>query len=158
SGVLDPFGRGRRSTFLDANGDGHPDLFVGNEEFRPDGLPAPSRLFVNDGNGTFHDDPSFGLDQQIGSDCATTGDVNGDGLYVVQGELGGTNVADVMLLNDGNGASFTEMAIPETSVGSGDVAYPIDYDRNGLTDFLVMNGHDEGNLGPIQLIAFSPAA
>lgn len=254
SRLLDPFGRGRRSTIVDANGDGAPDVFVGNQEFRPDGLPAPSRLFLNDGHGSFTDEPAYGLDQQTGSLCASADDFNGDGrqdllictgllglrlyrndgsgftdvttasglsgspvdarladvdgdglpdlvevlptelrvllqqpdgsfataftrslsagvwvatgdidadglpdLYVVQGVMKDENAPDLMLLNDGAG-SFSDMPIPETSVGSGDVAVPIDYDGNGLTDFVVLNGALERATGPIQLIAFFPTA
>ena len=40
-----------------------------------------------------------------------------------------------MLLNDGTGTSFTEIPIPQTTVGAGDDAYALDYDHNGLMDF-----------------------
>ena len=76
---MDPFGRTRRVTFLDANGDGAPDLFIGGEVDRPDGLPAPNRLFLNDGHGTFRDAPELGLDHQIGTLWVQAVDQNGDG-------------------------------------------------------------------------------
>ena len=41
-GVLDPFGRGRSATFIEANGDGRPDLLVGNNPTRGDGMPSPT--------------------------------------------------------------------------------------------------------------------
>lgn len=256
AGVMDPFGRGRHVVTIDANHDGLDDLFVGNSPERPDGLPSPNRLFLNVGNGTFRDAPDFGLDQEIGSTCAVTGDfdadgyqdllvcpeggrsvrlyrndagagftdvssllgtngdaadalmtdLNGDGrsdvvevfqnqlvvllqqldgtfqpsyslalfsgtgvaagdangdgttdLYVVQGSAGQVaNEPDLMLLNDGDGTSFLQMDISgtEASDGSGSRAYALDYDGNGLTDFLVFNGANSG--GPIQLIAFFP--
>src|SRR4029453_9902976 len=46
--------------------------------------------------------------------------------------------------------------IPSTSQGEADSVAPIDYDGNGLTDFLVLNGGGEqGSLaGPVELIAF----
>jgi FG-GAP-like repeat len=86
------------------------------------------------------------------------GDVNGDerpDLYVLQGSTG-TNTNDLMLLNDGDGTSFTEMSIPVTSEGRAESVEPIDYDENGLTDFLVLNGNGTSD-GPVQLIAFFPA-
>ena len=104
-GVIDPFGRGRQATFIDANGDGRPDIFLGNQTFRGDGLPSPNRLFLNTGTG-FVDAPSFGLDQNIGSVCAQSADYNGDGradllvcpdsgnLTLYQNE-GGTKFTDV---------------------------------------------------------------
>ena len=252
-GVIDPFGRGRQATFIDANGDGRPDIFLGNQMFRGDGLPSPNRLFLNTGTG-FVDAPGFGLDQDIGSVCAESadyngdgradllvcpdsgplklyqnvggtsfadvtasagltiaqplaarfadlngdgrldlvvvtanrlrvllqnpdhtftqsvglpltagsnvavGDVNGDGhpdIYAVQGALSGINQPDMMLINNGTGTNFTPVAVPETTTGNGDNAYPIDAEHNGLTDFLVLNGKDPA-LGPMQLIAFFP--
>jgi hypothetical protein len=57
-----------------------------------------------------------------------------------------------MLVNRGDGRKWASMEIPQVSAGSGDDAYAIDHDGNGLDDFLVLNGH---NLrGPTQLIAF----
>ena len=44
-------------------------------------------------------------------------------------------------------------SIPSTSEGGAESVWPIDYDQNGLTDFLVLNGGSGGE-GPVQLIAF----
>jgi FG-GAP-like repeat len=85
------------------------------------------------------------------------GDVNGDhrpDIYVVQGRNGSGNAPDVLLVNDGAGTGFTAEPIPEAASGVGDTAYAIDYDRNGLTDFVVLNGLEDDS-GPIQLIAFT---
>ena len=83
-----------------------------------------------------------------------SGDVNGDGrgdLYLMRSS-NGRNVPDVMLINRRDGRRWSSMIIPQVSAGAGDDAYAIDYDGNGLDDFLVLNGH---NLrGPTQLIAF----
>ena len=255
-GMIDPFGRGRVAATLDANGDGQPDIFVGNQDYRGDGLPSPNRLFVRTSTG-FVDSPSFGLDQNIGAACAQSadyngdgyadlvlcpdsgdlklyknlggtgfadvaasagisiarplgarfadingdgrpdlvvitakklqvllqnpdhtftqsfvvtltsgsdvavGDVNGDGavdIYVVQSTASdGSNAPDLMLINNGTGTSFTSLSIPETTVGKGDTAYPIDVEHNGLTDFLVLNGKDPLP-GPLQLLAFFPSS
>ncbi|CAN5171262.1 hypothetical protein BH20ACT24_BH20ACT24_01610 [soil metagenome] len=249
AGVMDAYGRGRHSTFIDVDRNGSPDLFVGNDPLRLDGLPSPNRLFLNQGEGSFREAPEFGVNEEIGARCASAPDVNGDGwqdllvcsdsgprmyrnhrgrrfldvtsamgmsgltdvaravtadvdgdgrpdliavsmtkvqvflqragrfrsvfsrsltagvaaaagdadgdghldVYVLQGGRV-TNEPDVMLLNDGRGTSFTEIPIPQATEGSGDAVYPLDYDRNGLTDFLVLNGG--GAPGPIQLIAF----
>jgi hypothetical protein len=249
--VADPLGRGRRVAFLDANGDGWPDLLLGNEDERPDGMPTYNRLFVNQAGQGFVPAPELGLDGKPG-DTISVADVDGDGLadvllsnsmgtpelYHNDGGLGFTDVAqamgiagdtgfnsiladvnadgspdvvevsrtllqvkvqsagtfqlaytsaltggrmaaagdangdgvadlyiqqdggtsnypDLMLLNDGDATSFTPMSIPETLLGQSQHVYPIDYDANGLTDFLVLNGGEQRQ-GPIQLIAFFP--
>ena len=83
-------------------------------------------------------------------------DVNGDGrpdIYVVQGSTG-PNEPDLMLLNEGDGTHFAPMAVPQATRGTGDTAYALDYDHNGLQDILVLNGHSNVRQGPLQLIAF----
>jgi hypothetical protein len=88
------------------------------------------------------------------SDAAAVaaGDVNGDGrtdLYVAQGAFSSRN--DLLLVNRGSGRSFRTVVIGGTSRGRADDVVAIDYDRNGLDDFVVLNG--AGSFGPIQLIA-----
>jgi hypothetical protein len=41
--------------------------------------------------------------------------------------------------------------IPQTAKGSADDVIVLDVDRNGLSDFLVLNGH--ATAGPVQLLA-----
>ncbi len=81
------------------------------------------------------------------------GDVNGDNnpdIYVVGGETNGTNAPDYLLLGDAKGG-YTSQPIPETTLGTGDRAYALDYNHDGLTDFLVLNGQVP-RMGPIQLL------
>jgi hypothetical protein len=255
--VSDPLGRGRYSVVLDANNDGYPDIFSGSASLRPDGLPAPDRLFLNTGHGSMLDSPAMGLDLNIGSGCAHTvdynsdgwpdllvcgrydttplslhlfrnnqghgfqdvssilgppvaaedavmvdinhdnlpdlitltattlaerlqrpdgtfappttiltvqggvslavGDVNGDhnpDIYVVCGRAGNINAPDYLLLGNASGG-FTTQPIPQTTIGDGDTAYALDYNHDGLTDFLVLNGRDHYP-GPIQLLTPHP--
>ncbi len=87
------------------------------------------------------------------------GDVNGDGapdLYVIQGTMD-RQVRDLMLVNGGDGTRFRSMAIPQAKNGSAEDVVAVDHDRNGLVDFLVLNGRGSLRAGPIQLIAFYPA-
>jgi hypothetical protein len=83
-----------------------------------------------------------------------SGDVNGDkrgDLYLMRSGHD-RNQPDVMLINRDDGSKWSSMIIPQVTDGSGDDAFAIDHDGNGLDDFLVLNGH---NLrGPTQLIAF----
>jgi hypothetical protein len=61
-----------------------------------------------------------------------------------------------MLLNDGSGASFEDVDMDQATSGCGDNVAPIDYNGDGRTDFIVLNGH-ELTRGPLQLIDFAPA-
>jgi hypothetical protein len=68
------------------------------------------------------------------------------------------NPPDQVYLNSGSGTDFTQMSsIPSTSEGQAEFVAPIDYDGNGLSDFLVLKGNQD-KLGPVQLIAFFPAS
>jgi len=139
----------RDVTLADVNGDSWLDVI----EVEPNKLS----VFVNT-NGKFSSVFSTAL--QYGYSVAA-GDVNSDNrpdVYVMQGrDAAGANAPDQVYLNDGDGASFTQMSsIPSTSQGEADSVAPLDYDGNGLTDFLVLNGGgEEGSLaGPVELIAF----
>jgi len=83
------------------------------------------------------------------------GDVNGDGrpdIYVSRRTAG--NQGHLMLVNDGNGTGFTSMAIPQPGAGRADDVLAIDYDGNGRTDFVTLNGWF--GAGPVTLTAFYP--
>lgn len=81
------------------------------------------------------------------------GDVNGDhnpDIYVLCGRAGTANAPDYLLLGNATGG-FTRQSIPETTTGDGDQVYAFDYNHDGLTDFLVLNGQVPYS-GPIQLL------
>ncbi len=78
-GVTDPYGRGRQVTFLRANGDAYPDLFVGNHYPRTDSVPSPNRLFLNAGGTGFQEQVVSGLTGEIGARCASAADIDADG-------------------------------------------------------------------------------
>jgi hypothetical protein len=141
-------------TLDDVNGDSWLDVI----EVEPNKLG----VFVNT-NGTFSS--VFSTTLQYGYSVAA-GDVNSDNrpdIYVMRGpDAAGANAPDQVYLNDGDGSSFTRMSsIPSTSQGVADSVAPIDYDGNGLTDFLVLNGGGVNfsgpgpvEAGPVELIAF----
>jgi hypothetical protein len=92
-----------------------------------------------------------------------SGDVDGDGdydLYLLQGCVGdATNRPDRLLLNSGDGRSWSEIPTPEAGVGCGDDAVPLDYDGDGTDEVVVTNGSGFRNVprpGPVQLIDVVP--
>src|SRR6266581_2171944 len=120
------------AAMVDVNHDSRPDLIT------LTGTKLAERLQL--ANGTFG--PPTTLLTVKGGTALAVGDVNGDNnpdIYVVCGKTGTTNAPDSLLLGNATGG-FTTTAIPETTVGAGEEAYPIDYTNDGLTSFLVLNG------------------
>jgi FG-GAP-like repeat len=76
--VIDRWGRGRRTTFIDLNHDPYPDLFVGNNAPRQDGRPTPNRTFLNVDGRRFRR-VGMGLTEEAGSFCVDVADLDGDG-------------------------------------------------------------------------------
>jgi hypothetical protein len=134
------------AAMADVNHDGRPDLITLTSNTLAERLQRA--------DGTFAP-PNTILKVQSGMALAM-GDVNADhnsDIYVVGGRTGNTNAPDYLLLGNATGG-FTTQPIPETTVGYGDRVYPLDYNHDGLTDFLVLNGGgDSANVpGPIQLL------
>ncbi len=131
-------------TMADVNGDGKDDLIQ----------LASNRVRVSVRKGA-----SFKKVYERKTDKAqavAAGDVNGDkraDIYIVRG---GTDInrADQLLVNNGKGTRFTSVKIPQagTRKGRGDDVVALDYDKNGLADFVVLNGKGKA-AGPIQLLA-----
>ena len=104
------------AVFFDANGDGHPDLYVvsGGNEFWGEDDALQDRLYINDGKGNFHRDmnalPRFA---ESGS-CVVPGDFNHDGhidLFVGRRAVArsyGLTPRSYLLQNDGHG-HFTDV-------------------------------------------------
>ena len=248
-GVADQWGRGRRATFVDANGDPYPDLYVGNAYPRRDGRRSPNRLFLNDHGEKFVRGTDFGLDREIGADSlqavdydrdgrediflcgkegirlyrnmgnryrevtlaqraamncesallanmnrdrrpdlirvtrsslrvhlygdggfrkpryrlkrpggreAAVGKINGDALadiYFLRSGPPDRDARDLALINRRGGHWFARVPIPQSREGMGEAVEAIDYDADGRTEFIVMNGHRKWP-GPIRLIGF----
>jgi FG-GAP-like repeat/FG-GAP repeat len=85
------------------------------------------------------------------------GDPDGDGdtdVYVVEGCLGGRDMPDWLLRSVGDGR-FAPERVAAVNAGCGDTAAAIDFDRDGMDEFVVLNGGGAGTAGhrgPEQLL------
>ena len=143
SGLLAHLAPTQTATWLDYDGDGWLDLFVGNET-RPGGFeePSPCELFHNNRDGTFTD-----LARESGIDfvgfvkAVVSGDYNSDGRPDIYVSVQGSD--NLLLRNDGpssdSGWHFTNVAKeagvtePMNSFG----AFFFDFDNDGWRDLFV---------------------
>ena len=134
---------GFSTIFVSLNGDGKPDLLVGNDS-------EPNFLYINKGDGTFDDQSyvsGFALNKdgrEIASMGIAVGDYENNGLLDLFVDDFGDDYK-VLYHNDGD-ASFSDVSykagIAQTTipfVGWGDAF--IDYDNDGWLDLFTVNGH-----------------
>jgi FG-GAP-like repeat len=147
SSILGPPVPAEDAAMVDVNHDSRPDLItltkttLAEHLQRANGTFAPAKTILKVKNGV-----ALGV-----------GDVNGDhnpDLYVVGGKDGKVNAPDYLLLGNATGG-FKSIKIPETTFGAGNGVFPLDYNRDGLTDFLVLNGATP-TVGLVQLLTPVP--
>ncbi len=137
------------AAFFDANGDGHPDLFVvsGGNEFSGNAEELRSRLYINDGHGGFSHSTNALPDFFENGSSVAVGDFNGDGypdLFVgsrVVSRSYGLTPQSHLLQNDGSGhfIDVTSDKAPGLSeAGMVSSATWIDYDHDGTLDLVVV--------------------
>jgi plastocyanin len=131
-GVQDPYGRGRRSTFIDVNHDPYPDLFAGNAYPRSDGRRSTNRLWINQGGTSFRDAPEFGLDAEVGSLCAYAVDYDRDGWedLLVCGQTA------LRLYRNLGGSQFVDVTTAAGISGFAKSAYLVDLDGDAHVDLV----------------------
>lgn len=104
--TYDPTGRGRAVATFDANGDGLPDLYVGNGYAVDAQHPSSNHIFINQGGSGFvQDTAATGIDKTSGGLCAAPGDANGDG----QPDIFACSSLNHLWLANGNG-TYTDKA------------------------------------------------
>ena len=129
--------------FEDLNGDGKPDIFVGNDS-------NPNYLYINQGDGTFKESgvssgAAFNADgKEMSSMGVAVGDYDHDGRM----DLFVTTFANdnyVLLHNEGNGF-FADHSY-QTGIGEATIphlgwaTFFLDFDNDGWIDLFAANGH-----------------
>jgi hypothetical protein len=144
------------AVFLDANGDGLPDLYVasGGYQLAPTSPLLQDRLYINQGNGKFVRDVRALPTMLTSKGVVRVGDFNGDGKpdLFVGGRLTSRNypypTRSYILRNDGGHfTDVTEEVAPELAHPGGmitDAAW-IDFDGDGRLDLVTV-----GEWMPIQ--------
>jgi hypothetical protein len=165
-GVGDPYGRGRSAAFIDANGDGWPDLYVANETPRPNdpdrATLGGNRLFLNTGGTGFAPDTTnaFHLNAFIGNGKRVIiFDYNRDGWQ----DLLVAGAARPYLYVNNAGHGFTEiganvgLTTPYQDIAIGDVTGDGKADLIGLTaDAVILRWRTpSGFSAPVTLASFS---
>ena len=141
AGLLHPLHPSQTAAWLDFDGDGLLDLFVGNETFGD--VPHPCQLFRNLGDGKFLDVAAEAGAAVVGIvKGVVAGDYDNDGrpdLYVVR-----LNAPNVLLRNEGAPGPGSAWRFSDRTAEAG-VAEPIDafpawfwdYDNDGWLDIYV---------------------
>ena len=130
---------GSGGAFLDADGDGWPDIIlVNSKDWAPRGRKSTSALYHNNGNGTFTNiTPGSGLDVEMYGIGVAVGDYDNDGrpdVYITALE------GDRLFHNEGKGKFrdvTTAVGIANASFGTS--AAFLDYDKDGKLDLFVAN-------------------
>ncbi|HTJ23578.1 MAG TPA: VCBS repeat-containing protein, partial [Gemmatimonadaceae bacterium] len=136
--------------FFDANGDGHPDLYVvsGGNEFADGDDALQDRLYLNDGHGNFHRDTGALPPMAESGSCVVVGDFNGDGhpdLFVGRRNVSrayGKAPRSYLLQNDGRGGGHfrdvtADLAPALGHAGMVTAAAWLDYDHDSKLDLVV---------------------
>src|SRR6059036_198779 len=137
------------AVFFDANGDGHPDLYVvsGGSEFSAMAPALQDRLYLNDGRGNFRKAVGSLPDEDVSGSRVAAADYDGDGdvdLFVggrVVPWHYGVDPRSLLLQNDGHGrfTDVTRRLAPELErVGLVTDAVWRDVDGDGRLDLIVV--------------------
>src|SRR5215217_3228761 len=137
------------AAFFDANGDGHPDLYVvsGGNAFTIPAAPMRGRLYLNDGQGRLTRSLDAIPETYDNGGCVAAADFDGDGhvdLFLGSRSLPGrygVSPKSHLLRNDGRGrfVDVTAERAPQLSdAGMITSAAWLDYDGDGRLDLVVV--------------------
>jgi hypothetical protein len=137
------------AAFFDADGDGHPDLYVvsAGNEFSGNDEALRDRLYLSNGHGDFRRAPDALPPFFENGSCVVPGDFNGDGhldLFVgsrVVSRSYGLTPRSHLLQNDGTG-HFIDVTLDKakelSEAGMVSSAAWVDYDSDGRLDLIVV--------------------
>ena len=143
-GLVEPLGRGRSVAFIDADGDGKDDLFVGQEPNRVDGLPSPSRLYLRGGAARFRPLKVSGIAGGLGVEALDVADFDNDGredllLVYEDGKAAGRTRGLKLYRNTGSRFRDVTSRRGVRSIGERDAAL-VDLDGDGYHDLVQLSG------------------
>ena len=113
----------------DLNGDGYPDLVVGNGVYSLNYWGSTLSFLFGNGDGTFQALTS--LEVGITPESVTLGDLNGDDVLDVVTHIGFAMPEELLLLGNGDGTFQAPLSIPSGSSGSCAIG---DMNGDGLQD------------------------
>lgn len=152
AGLGDKISKSLGIVVFDFNNDGWPDLFVSNDT-------QPSKLYKNNGNGTFTD---IGMQAGVayGEDGVARGAMGADASdydHTGRPSLLVGNFSNQMLgLYHNEGKGFFLDEAPSSTIGKSSLlsltfgAFFFDYNLDGLPDIFAANGHIEPDINRIQ--------
>jgi hypothetical protein len=152
AGLADPTSKSLGVVVFDYNGDGWPDLFISNDT-------QPSKLYRNNGNGTFSEE---GMQAGVayGEDGVARGAMGVDAAdYDHSGrpDLLEGNFSNQMLgLYHNEGKGFFVDEAPTSTIGRASLlrltfgVFFFDFDLDGYPDIFAANGHIEPDINRIQ--------
>jgi hypothetical protein len=129
----------------DYDNDGWPDLFVANgRDYNASGVPRPSYLYHNLGNGNFEKVKNVITTNLFGLAMGIWADFNNDrllDLFACGYAVGSDPEARLLFRNEGGG-NFSRVTVraPATDAGYDQGAAAIDYDNDGWLDIFIASG------------------
>jgi hypothetical protein len=154
------------NSWVDVNGDGRPDLWIGGEMMAKSELSTPPNLYINNGNGTFTDafstafppdNPLAKLNDAEGSAWADFFNTGTPDLLQSSGGVGGKSFKGSFFFVNRQGQFTEEAAVDglQNGVKTGREPVFLDWNHDGLLDAIVLE-HQIAKSGSATLYSQTP--